>query len=186
MAIICLRVPHEVTRLLDTIDVPGSRVLGSEKHVTVLHLGDDVPIDTLSSAVAAIYNVTSNWKPFSAMLDRIESFPKNEDGVPIIMPVTSPELLELHAALSKSLDEVGVSYSKKFPEYKPHVTLSYAEKAKGLGTIEPLEWGVFDVILWGGEQGDGRLSAVFPFSLPGKTALYRQLVRLRSRHVSAQ
>jgi hypothetical protein len=140
----------------------------------------------------AVYGVTSQTKPFMVGTNKITTFPPHPDHgtVPVICPIISPPLHDLQARLRVALDRAKVDYSKKFPEYKPHVTLSYledpaADAAKEAAQdIPPIAWGVADIVLWGGEDSDQRFSANFPLSI-GKTAsgrgtdvLYRAIVRV--------
>ncbi len=190
MAILGIHCPRDVGRIFSQIDVIGEREPLGHQHITILHLGDDVPIEQLAKAIVAVFNVTSRTKPFTVQTNRVSTFPPHpEHGtVPVICPVVSPPLHELHARLKAALDQAGVDYSKTFPVYKPHVTLSYVKDplvhADGVAEkeIPPIEWGVADIVLWGGDEGDQRFSANFPLTI-GKTAsvqdvVYRALVRL--------
>lgn len=181
MAFVGLRVPQEVARVLGEIEVPGDPVPANHKHITILNMGSDLPIEVIGKAVVAVHNVSSATKPFQVTLDRVACFPGGDDGVPVICPVISPEVHTLWANLKKSFDAVGVPYSKKFPEFKPHVTLSYAPEAIEEQDFGPIDWSVYELVLWGGDSGDERLCVTFPFSLPGKTALWRQLIRANVR-----
>lgn len=183
MSFIGLRVPLEVGRLLTGLSVPGDKEPINHYHITLFVTGKDLPIDDVGPIIVAIYEVVSKTKPFSVELDRISSFPKGEgkDVVPIICPVTSPELHELHASLKRSLDKAGVEYNKNFPVYKPHVTLSYAPKADKDVTFGPIDWTAYEVVFWGGDTGDEKLSVSFPLALPGKTALWRRLIQASIR-----
>lgn len=182
MAFIGLRVPAEVGRLLNTIEVPGEHVSGDTYHVTIAMLGDEVPIEMISKAVEAVYSVASTQVPFQVSLNRVSTFPKNPNGVPVICPIVSSDLHTFHDAIKSALDAAGVDYSKKFPEFKPHVTLSYAEdEMADIPFGGPIDWSVYEVVLWGGDSGDERLSVSFPFSMPGKTALFRRLIQAQMR-----
>jgi len=183
MAFIGIALPHETARLLHTIDVPGRRADVSTFHITMLYLGKDVPIEQLGKAIVAAYAVSSQWRPFAVSTKRVSCFPPDEkDGVPIICRVDSSELHDLQANLKKALDKAGVDYSKKFPEYKPHVTLSYADAPMDDKIIDRLEWGAHEMTLWGGDEGDDRLSCTFPFSLqPTKEAVTRSVIRFATR-----
>lgn len=177
MAFIGLRVPPELGRLLNTIEVPGEHVSGDTYHVTIAVLNDEVPIDDIAKATKAVFEVASKQKPFQVSLGKVSAFPGNSKGFPIICLAESPELHELHAGITASLDAAGIEYSKKFPEYKPHVTLSYAQEEVEIPFESPIVWTAYEVVLWGGDKGDERLSVTFPFSLPGKTALWRKLIQ---------
>lgn len=182
MSFIGLRVPLEVGRILTGLSVPGDKEPINHYHITLFVTGSDLPIAEVGPIIVAIYEVVSKVKPFSIELDRVSSFPKGEANVvPVICPVTSPELHELHASLKKALDKAGIEYSKTFPVYKPHVTLSYAPEADKDMTFGPINWTTYEVVFWGGDTGDERLSVAFPFSLQGKTALWRRLVQASIR-----
>jgi 2'-5' RNA ligase len=195
MAVLGIHCPRDVARIFSQIDCMGEREPLWHQHITLLYLGDDVPIETLAKAVVAIYGVTSKTKPFSVATNRVTAFPPHPDHgtVPIICPIVSPPLHEFQARLRSAFDKANVSYSKKFPEYKPHVTLSYVKDPLVFADhaadkdIPPIEWGVADIVLWGGDEGDQRFSANFPLSI-GKTAsvgdvVYRAMVRLtRAKH----
>lgn len=190
MAVLGIHCPHDVGRIFSQIEVMGEREPLGHQHITLLYFGDDVPIETLATAIVAVYQVTSRTKPFTVQTNRVTAFPPHpEKGtVPIICPVVSPSLHDLHGRLKAALDRAKVDYSRTFPEYKPHVTLSYVEDPLVYADhtadkdIPSIEWGVADVVLWGGDEGDQRFSANFPLTI-GKTAsacdvVYRALVRL--------
>jgi len=181
MAILGILVPDEIVQSLKKIDVPGDRVPEKEAHITLVYLGDNIPINTIMKAIMVAYEVSEKVVPFALSLDRVSCFPKGDDGVPVITRVESPELHKLHRELCKGLDKARVDYSKKFPEYKPHVTLSYSSKDVSSFSINPLEWTSYEMVLWGGDNGGEQLSVKIPFSLPGKQALYRTLVQARVR-----
>lgn len=170
MAFIGLAVPHETSRLFSEIEVDGDKTPIGEFHITMMYLGSEVGIDALAEAIKATFAVTSETKPFTVRTSRVTCFPKNEDGVPIICRVDSDALHELRERLVASFDSLGVEFNRKFPIYKPHVTLSYAEDEIEEFTIPTLEWGAHELVLWGGDEGDRKLIVKFPFSLANKTA----------------
>lgn len=170
MAFIGLSVPHPTARLLNEIDVDGDKVDINSSHITIMYLGKEVDIDVLADAIKATYAVTSQTKPFSVRTSRVTCFPKNDDGVPIIARVESDALYELRKKLAASFTSMGVFFDQKYPIYKPHVTLSYAEDEIEEFNIPTLEWGAHELVLWGGDEGDRKLNAIFPFSMSNKTA----------------
>jgi 2'-5' RNA ligase len=165
MAFIGIKVPHETARLLSEVEVPGTRESPSSFHVTLLFLGSKVPVETLAEALKATLSVTTQTRPFTVSTSRVTAFPKGDDGFPIICPVSSDALHDLQAKLRASYDAAGIEYSKRFPEYKPHVTLSYSEKEVEERRIPTVEWGAHECVLWGGDEGDRRLIMSFPFSI---------------------
>jgi len=181
MSFIGLKCPHEVGRLLHAVEVPGSKVPIDSYHVTLLYLGKDVPIEMIGKAIVAATEVAAASKPFRCTLTHATCFPKNEDGVPVICPVTSPELHDLNTTLKAAFDAAGVEYSNKYPEYKPHLTLSYAEETIEDQDFGPLEWSAYEMVLWGGDAGDDRLATNFPFAMPVRVATTWNLIRMTNR-----
>jgi 2'-5' RNA ligase len=163
MAILCLKVPQSIARSLSAINVPGEPVPTDEKHITLLNFGDDMPIDAIGKTVIAVARATEQIGPFNVELNGYGTpFGSSDNGVPVICPVEGRELHDLHAVLSNALTEAGVEFSRKFPEYKPHVTLSWAEEEVQDGTFRtPISWTVTDVVLWCGDHGEERMHTVF-------------------------
>lgn len=165
MSFFGLKISHECARLLGSIEVPGDKVPLDQMHVTVVCIGDNTPITTIAKAITSVYKTTSKQTPFTLKVTKIKSFPNNtSDGYPIIAPVYSPELHEFRKNITLSLDKAGVEYSKKYPEYKPHVTLAYSKEPFGSISLEnPIEWAAHEATLWGDDHGDGKINANFPF-----------------------
>jgi 2'-5' RNA ligase len=169
MAMVAIRVPQETGHLLENMSncIPGDSQTASDMHVTVAFLGDDVPISSLAAAMTACHAVTSRTSPFVLTVDSIESFEPGKDGTPIIMPVKSEELHALEQAVKAEMDRIGVFYDKKWPEFKPHVTLSYVKGMRGAGALPaPLSWGAFGLTVYGGNHGNEGVSIELPFELP--------------------
>lgn len=168
MAMIALRVPQDAARLLNRIayNTPGNNQAASDMHITIISLGDGIPVSTLAKVMSVCYEITSNTAPFTVTVDRIDSFKPGQDGTPIIMPILSDEIHKLEQVLKAKLDENQIEYSKKFPEFKPHVTLSYVDGMRGAGMLSsPLSWGVYELTIYGGDHGDSGLSIVLPFEV---------------------
>lgn len=174
MAFVGLRVPTDTARLLASVDVAerfGSPEPRDNYHVTILNLGDDLPIDVLGKAVEPLVEIASRTKPFALQTSHVTTFPPHpEKGtVPIIALIDSEPLLSLHGRLCRAFDKAGIPYSKKFPEYKPHVTLGYSKDPAVAEVVNvhipPVSWGAGEVVLWGGDKGDNRLILTAPFTL---------------------
>lgn len=163
MAFIGIGLKHDVARIFSSLDVPGEKVPTDQMHCTLAYLGKNVPIETVVRAISAVFTVTCKQKSFLMKVKEVKSFPAGEDGVPIIVPVVSPELLEFRSAVVKQLDKAKVEYSKKY-EYNPHITLSYHDKEfKPIKLKDPIEWSVHEATIWGADEGDGGVNANFPF-----------------------
>jgi 2'-5' RNA ligase len=182
MALLSLQVPHEVSRVLGSIKVPGTQEPRDSHHVTLLYLGKDIPIDTVSKALVVAYRVAEITTPVPLAIERVSSFPKGDDGVPIIGLVSSPELHQLWEALCSAFDNSGVEYSKKFSIYKPHVTLAYNNESLERDLdVGPIDWVAYEMTLWSGNSGDDAVTVTIPFSFPSESTLYRKLVQARLR-----
>lgn len=170
MAFIGMAVPHTTARLLSDIEVPGTKEPRDNMHITLLFLGNDVSIEVLAEAMKASLEVTSKTKPFSVRTSQVSSFPTQNpdyhDGqYPIIAKIDSDALHDLREELATSLDANGVNFSKKYPEYKPHVTLAFNEATIEEFRIPTVEWGAHELVLWGGDDGDKKVIITFPFAL---------------------
>lgn len=165
MAMVGFRVPPETARLLSGVEVEGKKEDIANFHITLLFTGSNMSVEQLAKALGATHSVTSKMRPFTVSTSRVSSFPKGDDGVPIICPIDSDQLHDLHTKLCKAFDEAGVEYSKKYPEYKPHVTLSYADEAMEDRRIPQIEWGAHAVVVWGGESRGASIMMTFPLTL---------------------
>lgn len=167
MAALMFTLPEETSRVLSELEVPEG-VPEHNKHITVVYLGKDVPIETIARLLPVLHEVTSKTVPFSVSTDHITTFPAGDDGVPVIAKVVSPELHAFRANICQAMDDAGVEYDKKYPDYKPHVTLTYAKdmSTKFELDIPEISWPTHELVLWGSNRGDGRLVVKFPLSLP--------------------
>jgi len=166
MSFLGIRIPHETARLLHEIDVPGEKEDSAQLHITLLYLGKNIPIKELAKAMIATFEVTNATCPFWVKSTNVSSFPVDAGYPhPIIAPIQSPKLFELHKFLKRSFDKAGIEYNKKFKLYRPHVTLSFNDAAIKKTRIEPVEWAIQEVVLWGGEDGDNRVFTTFPLEI---------------------
>ncbi len=176
MAFLAIQVPQDTARIFQDIDVPGDKGKVGKHHITLCYLGKDVPIAMLTKAIEATFKVVSSTRPFTVSVSKVTTFPVGDDGVPVICPIDSEELHALRARLVDRFVEDGVEYNNKYPIYKPHVTLSYAEEAIPDRQIPTLTWGAHEVILWGGDSGDSRLVVQFPMSLSLREKVARRFL----------
>jgi len=188
MSMVGLRVPEEAARILwaffeSKYDWPDT-VPMEDAHVTLLHLGDSLPKDMSDRAAEALLRATADVRPFTVSTSRVRTFGSaGEDGTPIVCQIDSEPLHALRQRLAEAFDAAGVPYSKKYPEYKPHVTLAYSpdplvdELFGSYSGFSPVEWGVHEVILWGGDKGLGEPSESFPLSVVPRTAQFRLAVK---------
>ncbi|MGI0058149.1 MAG: 2'-5' RNA ligase family protein [Nitrosotalea sp.] len=167
MAFLGIRAPNDVGRLIAGLEVPGERETPSEYHITILCFEDNWPISEISKATEATYEVISEVCPFLVKSSKVSHFPAHDGTTPIIAPIDSKELHEIHKKLCKSFDKAKIDYKKTFKEYKPHITLAYSKDKHDDFKIDPkLEFSVNEVVLWGGDHADDRIFITFPLKGP--------------------
>lgn len=169
MAFLGISVPRPVARLLSGIDIPGTKEGTAELHITILCFEENWPISEISKALESTYEVVSKIKPFLVTVNSVGCFPKRENKpCPIIVKVSSKELHDLNKKLRKKFDKDGIEYAKTFKDYKPHITLSYADKEIDEFKIDNMDFSVPEIVLWGGDHGDDRIFITFPLQGPEK------------------
>lgn len=164
MAFLGIRIPLDIARLFRGLELPGEKVAENEYHITILMFEENWPIKEVVKAMEASFEVLKDTEPFTISLDKVTCFPKREDNpCPIIMKVDSKELQKLNSNLKKEFDKANVEYSKTFKDFKPHITLSYAdEEIDDMKIDSAMEFTVTEVVLWGGDDGDDRIFITFP------------------------
>lgn len=170
MAFLGIPIKIESGRLFSSLDVPGKKESLSDLHVTILCFEDDWPITELSKALEATYDVISDIKPFTIKIKKVDCFPKREGKpCPIIAKVDSDDLQELNDKLRKEFDKKDIDYSKTFKDYKPHITLSYADEEIDSFDIDPvIEVSVHEITLLGGNKGENNIFITFPLKCAEK------------------
>lgn len=165
MAFIGFIVPPDTANLFLNIDVPGDKVKPHEMHVTLTYLGKNIPTAEVLKAAAACQIITQNTKPLRCAAAAVGSFPENpDDGFPIISRIVSPDVYNFRSRIVKALKHVGVEFSNKYPEFKPHVTLAYAKKSMPYSKITPIIWSVTSIFISGGDDSIGeKMVTILPF-----------------------
>jgi 2'-5' RNA ligase len=163
MAMIAIPIHKEISRLFQAIDVDANRDLSD--HITMIYLDDNLGINKVIKIIPAIFDITSNTKPFEVSTSKITCFPEGKHGFPIIAMIESKELNKLRSDITKAFNEKKISFNEKFPDYKPHITLGYAkEKVKDI-KFDKLKITISEISLYGGDTTDDKLFVNFPFSL---------------------
>jgi len=171
MALIGIKINHEIVRTLKNLDVPGNRTQDDEYHITIACFEDDVTMETILKAIKSAYDIVNNTKPFLISTEEITCFPKRENNpCAIIAKVNSEELHKLNNKIKSAFDEDEVEYSKLFKDYKPHITLSYHDEEIKSSKIEPVEFMVHEIVIFGGNNGDDK----FCVTIPLKSSEYKK------------
>jgi len=155
VAFIGLRLPSIAATNLSEIQVPGDAIPMKEMHVTLAFLGEKVPIESVFRSMVCCYMAAKEFKPFDLTAAPVMSFSPDPEGrIPVIARLVTPALFALRERVVELLEKNGVEYSKRHPQYKPHVTLSYAQEPVKLQVIKPVRWGAEWMTVWGGEEAD--------------------------------
>lgn len=167
MAIITIPIKHECARLLHDIDVPGIKTDTSQLHITLLDLGEEISIETLAKAMVVVHEIVEQSEPFQVRINNVSCFPALVEGasVPIIAPIQCQAINDLNKGLKRLFNKAKIGYDKRFPKFHPHITLSRYEEAIKRTKIEPIEWNVQELVLWGGSEGDNRIFITFPLTI---------------------
>lgn len=176
MAFIGIRINHDVGRQLSKLDVPGEKESPSEYHITLLCLEDNIEIHKLAEIMEAAYEVISTFKPFSLKTNKVISFPKYEDNpIPIVAVVESENIHKLQSKLKKAFDKAGIEYSKRFKDYKPHITLSYDDENDKMDSFkfDKIEFVAHEIVLYGGDHGDENIFVNFQLQCPKRHDLLK-------------
>jgi 2'-5' RNA ligase len=155
MAYISFMVPPEAAAELASLYTVGDLTPPEDMHVTLAFLSKNTPPSQVMRAIAACQVVAATSAPVLMHAALLTAFPPNPDhreGVPVIVRVISDALFSFRARLVAELEKFGVEYSKKFPEYKPHVTLSHSSERPEPQKVGPVSWTSDTVMVWGGED----------------------------------
>lgn len=182
MAFLGIKIPHSISKLLSNIDAPGVKEDSSHMHITILYFGDNLKTKDISKMLDATYKITKDLTPFSIKLNCYENFPKGDDGYPIICTIKSDKLQEINKDLKKSFDNEKVEYSKKWKEYRPHITLSYHKEDIEKTNFDLIEIPITELTLWGGDNYDDKFNITFPFEIKSKadhlSSLCKQFLKM--------
>lgn len=130
MAILCLTVDNkDICKKLNEIAVPGQKLDINKYHTTLFYM-PQLKIEQVSQLLELTFNFLKDEHAFNADHREVTTFKTNKDGIPIIIPVISEYLHDWRTRLGQALDAAEISYDKKFPQFNPHVTLSYSHNKK--------------------------------------------------------
>jgi 2'-5' RNA ligase len=129
MALVAFAIPKGVGRkLMPKPEVPGKLEDLEHYHVTLAYIDEASSPTDMAALLEAVAKLTERSAPIPAVVEEVSNFKKGDDGYPIVCHVKSEPLHQFQRELLKVLDGAGIEYSKKWPEYRPHITLSYAQE----------------------------------------------------------
>lgn len=167
MAFLGIPIQHDCGRLLSEINVPGNKVPTNEYHISLFYFKYNIEISDLSKILEPTFNISSKQKPILLEIEEISCFNKGINGkFPIIGKINCKELLKLREKLRKTYNKNKIEYNKDHKNFIPHITLSYSDKYFEDIKIEKMPLIVNELIIWGGNNGDNRISINFPLKNP--------------------
>lgn len=162
MSILAVRIAPHIYDALSSYDIPGVREPAHNAHVTMLYF-DSKELPSLD-LIETLHDYCMGLLPFTATASKISSFSRGDEGtIPVIAPVVSPQLMKSRANIGTLLESREIYFNKKFPDYKPHITLSYSETGLNDFPVTPVTWTIESFELWCGEHNDNDLFVIFPF-----------------------
>jgi 2'-5' RNA ligase len=163
MAMLAIPIQPDISRLFQEFDLDIER--DPSNHITMFYFGDDLPMSKILKIIPVIFELTSELKPFTASTSNYTYF-ESDDKYPIICPVKSKGLVNLRNKIQNIFDKKKIKYDKKFPDYKPHITLGYSnEKPKKNTKFPNMEFTVSQIALYAGDSSDTKLYVNFPFTI---------------------
>ncbi|HLG26632.1 MAG TPA: 2'-5' RNA ligase family protein [Paenisporosarcina sp.] len=165
MAMIGIKAPFDLAEQLKKNSVPGKQLSPEEMHITMFYFEKQLKIKDVITIIGAAHDALKRSGPFQVRGNKITTFPKGDDGVPVIVPIISDELLTIRKRMASKFDSEDIVFSKKYPEYKPHLTLSYATKEMEDEKLDKaVSWKVKDIVLWAGDNMDGGIIVSLPLT----------------------
>ena len=177
---LAIPIQPDISRLFQELDLDIER--DPADHITMFYFGDDLPISKVLKIIPVIFEITNNLKPFTAAASNYSSFDSDEE-YPIICPVKSKGLIDLREKIKKAFDSKKISYDKKFPEYKPHITLGYSKEKKKNTKFPKVEFTISQLSLYAGDNSDTKLFVNFPFTI-NKFSRLDLMSSLYAKHIT--
>ena len=161
MALLGLVIPENVSDLLKAVDVPGDRE--PSDHLTMFYFEQDLTMSDIMKICKTVSPIVEKYSTFKLSIDKISCFPKGPDGVPIKGDVNSKDLIKLRKEIAKAFDKNKIKFSKRHPDFNPHVTLSYSDDdTDDVKLKEPIVWMVNKLVLWGGDSDTDGINVDIP------------------------
>lgn len=183
MSMIALKIPSNISDKLSKIKVDGKKELPQEYHITMFYFDGKLKIDDICKITKIMNSVLGRYSPPKISFKEISHFQKGDNGFPVIISILSDELIEIRKSLVKVFDKEKINYSKKWPEFKPHITLAYSKKEPTDQSIDKYSWNATELVLYAGDKFEfsNFESGTFVFMPFGKKASNKfEMIRLAS------
>ena len=171
MPMIAIKIPEDISIQLNKISISGKKENLNEFHITLFYF-EKINIEDILKTTELLYKNCKKASPFKVSFNKLSSFPKGDDGIPVILPVESNDLILFRAKLAKNLDSNKIEYSKKFPNYSPHCTLAYLNKeiAPQEKKLNKINFKVNEIIFYAGDNMDDGIIVKIPLGEISKNA----------------
>jgi len=181
MAMLAIPIQPDISRLFQEFDLDIER--DPSNHITLFYFGDDLPISRVLKIIPVIFDLTEGLEPFTASASSYSSF-ESDEAYPIICPVKSTSLINIRDKIQKAFDKSKIKYDKKFPDYKPHITLGYSKEKLKNTKFPKVEFTISQLSLYCGDTSDTKLFVNFPFSI-NKFSQLDMLSKMYLKNVTA-
>lgn len=159
MAFATFKVPTSVIGQFAAIDAGVeflTRTEPQDYHITLCYFGNEMKYRDYLEACKVCADYSLQTAPILMKGAALDSFPQNpddKDGFPTIIRVISKELHGFRENLTETFWNKGIEFSKKFPGYKPHVTLGYAKEPVKIKPLEKIiSWTCNEFYIYGGPK----------------------------------
>jgi 2'-5' RNA ligase len=174
MALISLKLPMQLATLLQRLDVgletpPYFPESVAHMHVSLAYFEQEPGPDEVAHMFHCISELNHRTQPIQFEVTGLSSFPGNPvKGRPILAKVKSERLYQYRKDLVHMFDKEHIAYSKKFPEFKAHITLGWAQvdKFEDRTLKSPLAATAQDVEVWLGSDYNNGKTLILPFADP--------------------
>lgn len=183
MSMIALKIPLDISDKLSKIKVDGKKESPEEYHITMFYFDGKLKIDDVCKITKTMNSVLGRFSPPKISFKEVSYFPKGDDGFPVVVPILSDDLIEVRKSLAKAFDKEKINYSKKWPEFKPHLTLAYSKKEPTDQKVDKSSWSATELVLYAGDKQEFSKfeSGMFVFMPFGKKASSKfEVIRLAS------
>lgn len=153
MPLVSISLPHDVASKFSEIEVPGSKTSEKSKHITLFYIDDEIVYDSIK-IFSSLLMISGKQSPFMVSVQKIKNFPEGDNGFPIIGEVVSQQLLDFREKIKNIFDKLGIAHSKRFPVYRPHVTLSYSDEEIEETEVDEISWEVDEITFLISEEDD--------------------------------
>jgi len=150
----------------------NGRVFAPERfHVSLLGFGAHagLPPDLVAGAAEAAAAIAA--APFEVTFDRAVSFLGQPRPLVLCSEDDIPELIAFQRALGHAVKNCGLGRVR--PQYTPHVTMLYDERAVEDHAIEPVRWTVREFVLVHSLRGKSQYDVLGRWPLGGPLSLAR-------------